>query len=222
MAIKYINPLTGAWDTLTDKQIKQELLMRLGITITPFDIPTAEQNAEYKRQLNLFGNKLRNYKFIGGSNQLRANEELLRILRKEQNGQELTSEQQLILSLSSTTSSRFQRTLQQNESNLQFQRLSVVEAKFSGFLRKVPAAAVEWRAFLNENLYIIEATGEIVTVPPTDDSKYIVIKRGDIVTTKEAEDFLALQAKDFHKYQDAVYRQNKAFYKYNRRNVGTP
>lgn len=227
--IRYFDPYTGEYRTMTSSEIKAEIITRLQLD-TKEDDPTnrkyiKQTNQAYKRALNLYGNRVRNYTLSQGlTKSLSPQELLLRTLRRQMNGQALTAEQENILQMPTTSSTAFASTLQNNQQKYTYQAIAQAENIFAGFLRKLPQVRAEYNAWLNEEIpftYVREATGEIVG-GPGEGIILTTVKRKDVVSGQDVIDYLSAQAKGFHDYQDYLYQQNKAYYKYNRRNVGTP
>lgn len=217
MAIIRTDLETGEILQMTDREIKAEVQ-----NITGWD------TKQYQKEYDKFRNRLRNYEStIGAQTPKRANEEFLRIIRKQSAGRALTAEQNAYLKITSAGTKSYARkvkagkvTKAQNRiANAallgvnQFGDRQLTESdimnftggRFSNMVQSSPTIKKELREWLNDivGYETIRENGQKVDKP---------IYRYETATPADINKFLSGQAKDLHRWQRNTYNSNKGYY----------
>lgn len=175
--------------TLTDREIKAEIMNRLGL-----DPKSKQDQAYYKRQYDLQRLRTVNY-----SNQqsletpIRANENWLSTLRRQQAGSELTAQQAGILSTTTQNTRQYAARIERGDPKITEAGILNLERQFNGFLTKntrgYEKQYEEFRTYAITTQNLTDpATGEIIATfdlsngqaPPEFTS---VTRNGETITT---------------------------------------
>lgn len=212
MAIKRVDMETGEIISLSDRDIKAEVQ-----ELTGWD------TAQYQREYDKFRNRLRNYeKAIGVRTGRRANEEFLRIQRKQYSGEELTAEQKAITQFTTAGTRQFLESVQRNRISskqranafygLTGERVlspdsvsSFSGGKFAGLVQKSETTRTNLLNYLNEVVRVeeVKENGQLIENP---------IYRYQVATPADINKFLGRQAKELHQRQRREIEANRAYY----------
>lgn len=206
---------------LTDKEIKREIMLNLGL-----DPKSSEDNKEYRRRYDIIRKRVKNYNNLTSTAEpISANEVLLRITRRQNEGEALTAEQQNILATPAINTNVYARRILNNQDEANKQGRIAFENIFANLLNAYRKGRADYEEFLSAHTifrYTNKSTGEITTfnIPQNlPDTEYAIEKVID-VTPREVEAKLKEIAKTAHAIQNRVYNANKAYYNYNKRRAG--
>lgn len=161
MSIYIRDPRTGNIRTMTNREIKSQIIELLE-TQRQVEIT----NADYKRLYDVYALKVANYNtLLQPETPVKANEALLRKLRREAEGKPLTAELENIEAVTAQSRTKFRRRIQADDLSQREIDLSIqlVENRFKEMLQ-VPSIGQAYKKFVTEDRlqYIDEETGEII------------------------------------------------------------
>lgn len=212
---------------LTDREIKAEIMNRLGL-----DPKSKEDQAYYKRQLNLQYLKAQNYSTQQSLEvYVKSNENWLSTLRREQAGIELTAQQAGIKATPAQNRRQYAARIERGDQRITDQGILNLERQFYGLLTKntlgLEKQYEDFRTMEVTTQNLVDENGEIIATynlsegeaPPTnlpagavlDNPHTERVLRTD-QTIQEVKDFLEDLADQLHEYQDARLIGNRALY----------
>lgn len=221
---------------LTDREIKAEIMRRWGL-----DPKSAADQKTYKRRYDVYALQTRNYaKLQALEERPRANESLLRTLRRQQAGIALTAEQEGILATTSQNAQQFARRVERGDQKLIDAGILNLERQFDAFLTKnTRGYAKQYEEFRTREVTtvaIVDEDGQILATynitegeaPPAnlpDGARIETTTTREIRTDQTVEEvkaFLESLADDLHSWQKSRMEGNRAVYNgKNRRSVGS-
>lgn len=220
MALNRYN--SGKTYQLNDKQIRQEIFRLLGLS------PNNEEDKRvYKRRYDVLRQRVSNYNILTQpTNPVRTNEIMLKILRNQSIGNELTNQQQAILNTPAVSSGKFRRQYLSGDGKLRNNAIQITEFQFKGLLTASPTARRQYQNWMNEliNIYTDLETGEIISAKqanslPANQVQVDLVYRSERVEVQEINQFLSKLALDIRHKREKIYAKNKAGYEYDIKNV---
>lgn len=221
MAIYKFDSRTRKKRQLTDREIKKEIMLNLGL-----DPSNSIDQREYRRRYDIIRKRVKNYNNLTNTaDPVSANEVFLRITRRQNEGEALTAEQQNILATPAINTNVYARRITNNQDEANNQARQAYEKIFANLLNSYRKGRADYEDFLNQNTiyrYINKSTGEILTfnTPQNLPESEFIIEKIINITGREAEAKLKEIARTAHAIQNKVYNANKAYYGYNRRRAG--
>lgn len=208
---------------LTDKEIKAEIMRYWGL-----DPKNREDQLTYKRRYDVYALRTKNYnKQQNLETPLRANEILLKTLRRQSMDIPLSAEQQNILSTSAQNSRVYAQRVERGDRSIQDQGILNLENTFNEFLTKNTRGYEErYREFRTKEVliaYVIDNDGQVIasynlTEGETIPDYYIEynvetaterVLRTD-QTIQEVKSFLESLADELHTWQKTQLKSNRA------------
>lgn len=212
---------------LTDREIKAEIMTRLGL-----DPHSVADNKTYKRMYDVQRLRTVNY-----SRQqmletpIRANENWLQTLRRQQSEAPLTAQQAGILSTSSQNTQAYVRRIERGDQRITDQGILNLERQFNGLLTKntlgLEKQYEEFRTKEVTTQNLVDENGEIIATynlsegeaPPAN------LPAGAVLDTpltervlrtdqsiQEVKEYLETLADALHTWQDSRLQGNRAIY----------
>lgn len=210
------DPWTGAIKNMTDKEIKAEIMELKGYT-----------TAEYQKAYDRLRNRVRNYETITGAKKgnIKVNELMLRIARREATGEQLTPQQQAITELTSASPATFRKSYELNKVSQAQEAIARtgVLGTYGGLINKSATTKKALDDYLNEVIAREPMRDNGGRVVYDDNGNVIMVDvlRSARVTAEELDKFLRRQAADLHRRQQAEIENNKSFYSRKRMKPGT-
>lgn len=221
---------------LNKRDIKSEIMRRLGL-----DPESELDSKQYKKIYDVYALRTKNYSnLLNIEEKIRPNESLLRTLRRQQAGVNLTAEQRGILSTPAQNLKKFKERVDSNSEKLVNFGIENLERQYEGLLTKnTRGYAEQYEKFITEEIVItnlVNEDGEIIgeynitkgEIPPPEKELPLGVKtitdtirvpRSDL-TIAEVKDFLESLADDLHEWQDKRMSANSSVFK-NRKQIGS-
>lgn len=224
MALKRLQ--NGRVHEMTDREIKRNIMNRLGL-----DPKSAADQHTYKKLLNLQYLKAKDYSYLQELEKpVRANENWLLTIMREQNGVPLTAQQAAIKAMTSQNTQAFIKRIAKGSAKLNNIAIQNLEAQFDAFLNRnthgYKERYEEFRSREIQTAYLVDSEGEIVAeydltageqlpnyIPQGLTKEYHT--RRELRTDQsyaEIKAFLEGLAKELHDYQDSQIAANGALH----------
>lgn len=214
--------------TLSDREIKAEIMNRLGLN--PHSVA---DNKTYKRLYDVQRLRTVNYNRQQMlETPIRANENWLRTLRRQQSGEQLTAHQAGILSTSSQNTAAYARRIERGDQSITDQGILNLERQYHGLLtQNTLGLEKQYEEFRTEKVVVtqnlVDKHGEIIAIytlsegeaPPEQLPKGArleppfterIIRKDQSI--QDVKGFLESLADQLHAYQDARLGSNRGLY----------
>lgn len=194
---------------LTDKEIKKEIMLILGLN--PND---REDNRKYKRIYDVYRLRVKNY--LNQQNlssiDIRANESLLRTLRRQINNIELTAEQKNILSTPARNTTSYKNLIQSKK--IEDIRIKNIENLFYNFIHSGSREVLYYDKFYNK-IYFDE-NGEVAK----NITSNFIYELKDNSTYNDIKQWLYSEVDALHEWQKKTFQAYGG--RKTRKQIGSP